>query len=74
MKVIARCLVLQTGDFEAPRFIFHTERNPRTYQETAKLDVLDLSDCKLDDDALKCLVEVLGHVKELYLSNNSFTW
>ena len=42
--------------------------------DVSKLDTLDLSDCQLDDDALAGLVPVFGHVKELYLSDNNFTW
>ena len=39
-----------------------------------KVDVLDLSDCQLDDECLIRLVPVFGHVQELYLSDNCFTW
>ena len=39
-----------------------------------RVDVLDLSDCQLDDECLIRLVPVFGHVSELYLSDNNFTW
>ena len=39
-----------------------------------KLMVLDLTDCKLDDDSLEILGQLFAHVKELILRNNSFTW
>ena len=38
------------------------------------MNVLDLSDCQLDDESLIRLVPVFGHVSELYLSDNNFTW
>ena len=39
-----------------------------------RVDVLDLSDCQLEDECLIRLVPVFGHVSELYLSDNNFTW
>ena len=39
-----------------------------------RVDSLDLSDCQLDDECLIRLVPVFGHVSELNLSDNNFTW
>ena len=36
--------------------------------------ILDLSDCQLDDEALIRIMPVFGHLEELFLSDNSFTW
>ena len=38
------------------------------------LQILDLSDCQLDDEALIRIMPVFGHLEELYLSDNTFTW
>ena len=38
------------------------------------MDVLDLSDCQLDDESLVRLVPVFGHVEQLFLSDNWSTW
>ena len=42
--------------------------------DVGKMDVLDLSDCQLDDESLVRLVPVFGHVEQLFLSDNCFTW
>jgi hypothetical protein len=36
--------------------------------------ILDLSDCQLDDEALIRIMPVFGHLEELFLSDNTFTW
>ena len=42
--------------------------------DIGRVDSLDLSDCQLDDECLIRLVPVFGHVSELNLSDNNFTW
>ncbi|XP_023335724.1 uncharacterized protein LOC111706991 [Eurytemora carolleeae] len=45
-----------------------------TDHDLKNLEILDLSDCQLDDEALIRIMPVFGHLQELYISDNSFTW
>ena len=42
--------------------------------DLGRVESLDLSDCQLDDECLIRLVPIFGHVSELNLSDNNFTW
>ena len=63
-----------TGSNFTQRGIHELTRKLTLEGDIGKMDVLDLSDCQLDDECLVRLVPVFGHVSELYLSDNSFTW
>ena len=63
-----------TGSNFTQKGIHEVTRRLTGEGDVAKVDVLDLSDCQLDDESLIRLVPIFGHVSELYLSDNSFTW
>ena len=62
-------------DYEPPCIGIHeVTRKIFADGDFGRVDVLDLSDCQLEDECLIRLVPVFGHVSELYLSDNNFTW
>ena len=67
MHILSLNLESHIGIHEVTRKIFADG-------DFGRVDVLDLSDCQLEDECLIRLVPVFGHVSELYLSDNNFTW
>ena len=63
-----------TGSNFTQKGIHELTRKLTSEGDVGKMDVLDLSDCQLDDESLVRLVPVFGHVEQLFLSDNSFTW
>ena len=63
-----------TGNTFTQRGIHEVTRKIFADGDFGRVDNLDLSDCQLDDESLIRLVPVFGHVSELCLSDNNFTW
>ena len=61
------CIDVLLGIHEVTRKIFADG-------DLGRVESLDLSDCQLDDECLIRLVPIFGHVSELNLSDNNFTW
>jgi hypothetical protein len=63
-----------TGSNFTQKGIHELTRKLTSEGDVGRMNVLDLSDCQLDDESLVRLVPVFGHVEQLFLSDNCFTW
>ena len=63
-----------TGSNFSQKGIHELTRKLTSEGDVGKMDVLDLIDYQLDDESLVRLVPVFGHVEQLFLSDNCFTW